>query len=192
MKTSEEADQVGQQTEPAQGMHGCLCWLRLLLSVHIRHERDVYKRKVFATDTELELSQRLYKWCRFDIADRSAELAIYVNKEEAREYIKSTLTSTMQRSGSSPVSSTGILDTLSIQSWMASVTWGTILQRTVYHLYFGWINPGQANSPAPSAQDNLRVAVRRFVKSYGSCQFTHLFLYDLLIYLSGCNIVVTG
>lgn len=89
MKTSEEADQVGQQTEPAQGMHGCLCWLRLLLSVHIRHERDVYKRKVFATDTELELSQRLYKRRRFDIANRSAELAIHVNKEEAREYIKS-------------------------------------------------------------------------------------------------------
>jgi len=111
-----KADQVGQQTEPAQGMHGRLCRLRLLLSVHIRHERDVYKRKVFATDTELELPQRLYKWCRFDIANRSAELAIYVNNEKARESKKVIHTSTMQRSGSSPVSSTGILDTLSIQS----------------------------------------------------------------------------
>jgi len=113
---SGETDQVGQQTEPAQSMHGCLCWLRLLLSVHIRHERDVYKRKVLATDTELELSQRLYKWCGFDIANRSAELTIYVNKGKAREDIEVIHTSTMQRSGSSPVSSTGILDTLSIQS----------------------------------------------------------------------------
>lgn len=55
-ETSEEANQVGQQTEPAQGMHGCLCRLRFLLSVHIRHERDMYKRKVLATDAELELS----------------------------------------------------------------------------------------------------------------------------------------
>jgi hypothetical protein len=39
-----------------------------------------------------------------------------VNKPEAREYTKVVHTSTMQRSGSSPVSSTGILDTLSIQS----------------------------------------------------------------------------
>ena len=76
----------------------------------------MYKRKVLATDTELELSQRLYKWCGFDITNRSAKLIIYVNKEKAREYTEVIHTSTIQRSGSSPVSSTGILETLSIQS----------------------------------------------------------------------------
>ena len=111
-----ETDQVRQQAEPAEGVHGCLCRLCLLLSVHIRHERDVYERKVLVTNAELELPHCLYKGRGLDIANRSAELTMYVFEwaKDDCEYAKHT--STMQRSGSSPVSSTGILDTLSIQS----------------------------------------------------------------------------
>ena len=43
--------------------------------------------------------------------------------------LKLRRTSTMQTSGSSPVSSTGIFDTRSIQSWIALVMWGTIFTR---------------------------------------------------------------
>jgi hypothetical protein len=75
-----ETDQVRQQAEPAEGVHGCLCRLCLLLSMHIRHERDVYERKVLVTNAELELPHCLYKGRGLDIANRSAELAMYVFK----------------------------------------------------------------------------------------------------------------
>jgi len=42
--------------------------------MHIRHEGDVYERKVFATNAELELPHGFYKGRRFDIANSSAEL----------------------------------------------------------------------------------------------------------------------
>jgi hypothetical protein len=83
--------------------------------MHIRYERHVYESEIFMTDAELELSHCLYKGRGLDIADRSAELTTQLSRT-AREQTGAGHTSTMQRSGSSPVSSTGILDTLSIQS----------------------------------------------------------------------------
>ncbi len=83
--------------------------------MHIRHERHVYKSEVFMTNAELKLPHCLYKRGRLDIADGTAELPIKVSRV-AREWTGLKHTSTIQRSGSSPVSSTGILDTLSIQS----------------------------------------------------------------------------
>jgi len=74
----------------------------------------VYEREILMTDAELELPHCLYERRGLDIADRSTELAIKVSKR--KRVNTQTRTSTMQRSGSSQVSSTGILDTLSIQS----------------------------------------------------------------------------
>lgn len=53
-------------------------------------------------------------------------------------------TSTMHTSGCSPVSSTGILETRSIQSWIAFVTWGTIYRNSQFSslakgISLGWI-----------------------------------------------------
>jgi hypothetical protein len=67
-------DQVGQQAEAAQSVHGRLRRLCFLLAVHVRDERDVDERKVLVADAELELSHRLYERRGLDIADRSAEL----------------------------------------------------------------------------------------------------------------------
>ena len=55
-------------------MHGCLCRLRLLLSVQIWDEGDVDQGKVGCTDAELELAHGFDKWRGFDIADCASEL----------------------------------------------------------------------------------------------------------------------
>jgi hypothetical protein len=113
---SAKADQIRQQSEPAQGVHSRLCRLCLLFSMHIRYERDMDERKVLVANAELELPHRLYKGRGFDITNRSAQLSMTLSEKSTRLNKREGHTSTMQRSGSSPVSSTGILDTLSIQS----------------------------------------------------------------------------
>ncbi len=83
--------------------------------MHIRYEGHVYESEVFMTNAELELPHGLYKGRGLDITDCTAKLTIKLSRT-ARKRTEVKHTSTMQRSGSSPVSSTGILDTLSIQS----------------------------------------------------------------------------
>ena len=62
-------------------MHCRLCRLCLLLSVHIRHERNVYEREILMTDAELELPHCLYERCGLNIANRSTELVIKVSRK---------------------------------------------------------------------------------------------------------------
>lgn len=76
-----ETDQVRQKAEAAQGVHCCLCRLCFLLSMHIRHERDVDKREVLRADAELELPHRLNKRRGFDIANRPTELSNRLSKD---------------------------------------------------------------------------------------------------------------
>jgi len=84
--------------------------------MHIRYKRDMDERKVLVANAELELPHRLYEGRGFDITNRSAQLSMRLSEQGTRLNKREGHTSTMQRSGSSPVSSTGILDTLSIQS----------------------------------------------------------------------------
>ena len=108
------AYQVRQETQTAQGVDSCLSWLRLLLPMHIRYERYMDQSKIIVTDAELELPHGLYEGCRLDVTDGSTELG---NASASRALAITTQhTSTIQTSGSSPVLSTGIFATRSIQS----------------------------------------------------------------------------
>ena len=97
-------------------MHGGLCRLRLLLAVHVRDERNVNQREVFVANPELELPHGFYEWRRLNVSDRPPELN--VTKTFSYNTVAQAIarTSTMHTSGSSPVSSTGIFETRSIQS----------------------------------------------------------------------------
>ena len=67
-------NEVRQETKSAQNVHGRLCWLCLLLAVHVGYERDVDQSEVFVPNTELELAHGLDEWCGFDVTDGSAKL----------------------------------------------------------------------------------------------------------------------
>jgi hypothetical protein len=98
--------------------------------MQVRDERNVDARKVGVADAELKLPHRLDERRGLNVADGPAELAQPVSETEPK--VTSTMfTSMMQMSGSSAVSSTGILATRSTQSWMALVKWGTIYVFTV-------------------------------------------------------------
>lgn len=79
----------------------------------------------------------------------------------------------MQTSGSSPDSSTGILATRSIQSWMALVMWGTL--RMVRLLSTDYWNPQHLHLDGLS-----KIVANTFS------------LDDVLVYLAGRNVVVSG
>ena len=102
----------------------------LLLAMQIRHERDMDEGKVVVSDAELELTHGFDKGGGFNVAYCSSKLRGYkmekLECDDCRDRDVRRLTSTIQTSGSSPDSSTGILETRSIQSWIAFVTCGTI------------------------------------------------------------------
>jgi hypothetical protein len=75
-KRGKRSNQVRQQSEAAQGVHGRLRRFCLLLSMHIWHERNMYECEVFMSNTELELPHCLYERRGLDIANRSAKLAV--------------------------------------------------------------------------------------------------------------------
>ena len=55
-------------------MHGGLGGLRLLLTVHVGHERDVDECKVVVADAELELTHGFDEGGGFDVTNCAAEL----------------------------------------------------------------------------------------------------------------------
>ena len=66
--------EIREESESAQHVHGCLCWLGLLFAVHIGHKGDVNERKVFMSNAELELAHGFHKRSRFNIANRATKL----------------------------------------------------------------------------------------------------------------------
>jgi hypothetical protein len=70
-------------------------------------------------DTELELAHGLDEGSRLNVTNGTTKLHV-------SSVTVPRLTSTMQTSGSSPVSSAEVLATRSTQSWTALVRWGTI------------------------------------------------------------------
>ena len=69
-------NEVRQETKSAQYVHGRLCRLRLLLTVHVGHERDVDQSEVFVPNTELELAHGLDEGGRLNVTDSAAQLYI--------------------------------------------------------------------------------------------------------------------
>jgi hypothetical protein len=74
------------------------------------------KRKVVMTDSELKLSHGFYERSRLDITNSTSELRGIVNQGTIIVRRERSDTSMIQTSGISPDSSTGILETRSIQS----------------------------------------------------------------------------
>lgn len=115
-------------------MDGRLSRFCLLFAVHVGDERDMNECEVFVADSELELTHGFDEWGGFNVTDSTPKLkkqwATFhppiVIRMLSRNKRQEEHTSTMQTSGSSPVSSTGTLETRSIQSWIAFVTCGTI------------------------------------------------------------------
>ena len=66
--------EIWQEPQPMQRMHHHLCWLGLLLTVHIRHKQDVNECKVGIANMELKLPHRLHKWCRLNITHGPPQL----------------------------------------------------------------------------------------------------------------------
>ena len=114
--------------------------------------------KVFVSDPELELPHGFDEWRRLNVANGTTELSIGENEIHQRTRHRSGRTSTMQTSGSSFESSTGILETRSIQSWMAFVTWGTIFGGRT-DLEFWHMTQHACDSLGPSFPNNLRGAI---------------------------------
>jgi len=98
--------------------------------MHIGNERDMNKCKVIMSDSKLELAHGFDERRGLDVTYGASELqcAKRGGQHEGRSGVShlDIYTSTMHTSGCSPVSSTGTLETRSIQSWIAFVTWGTI------------------------------------------------------------------
>ena len=69
-------NEVRQETKSAQNVHGRLCWLCLLLAVHVGYERDVDQSEVFVPNTELELAHGLDEGGRLNVTDSAAQLYI--------------------------------------------------------------------------------------------------------------------
>ena len=115
----QRSNQIWEKTEPSQGMNGRLCRLGLLLPVHIGDQRYMNHGKILQADAKLELAHSFNKGCRLNVTHCASQLkgrqGVFWGEEMWQ-------TSTMQTSGSSRESSTGILDTRSIQSWMPFVT----------------------------------------------------------------------
>lgn len=65
---------IGEETESAEGVDGCLGGLGFLLAVHVGDEGDVDKSEVIVTDAELELTHGFYEGRGFDVADCASEL----------------------------------------------------------------------------------------------------------------------
>ena len=106
-------------------MYGRLRGLCLLLAMHIGNKGYMDEGEVLVPDAELELSHRFDERRGLNVTDSPTELS---SQDKWVYYDRNVdiRTSTMQTSGSSPVLSTGILETRSIQSCIAFVTCGTI------------------------------------------------------------------
>jgi hypothetical protein len=116
---------VRKKAETTKRVDGGLCGFCFLLAVEVGNQRNVDEGKVIVSNAELELTHGFDERSGFDVSDCTAELWDTFN--DCRDYTRTeTRTSTIQTSGCSPVSSTGIFATRSIQSWISFVTWGTI------------------------------------------------------------------
>ena len=73
-------DNVGEETEPSQLVHGSLRRFCLLFAVYVRDHRDMDQREVLVTYSELELSHSFDKWRGLNITNSSAELRTNVNE----------------------------------------------------------------------------------------------------------------
>ena len=133
--------------------------------MHVGNERDMDEGKVFVSNPELELPHGFDERRRLDVADGTAEL--FIGENEIYRYVHhcSGRTSTMQTSGSSFESSTGILDTRSIQSWMAFVTWGTIFGGRT-DLEFWHMTRHACDLPGPSFPNSLRGAINTLLSCW--------------------------
>jgi hypothetical protein len=102
-------------------MYSGLRWFRLLFAVHVWDKRHVNQSKIFVADAELKLAHCFDERGRFDVTYGASQLKDIISYSiTARKPLqRGELASTMHTSGSSPVSSTGILETRSIQSWIA-------------------------------------------------------------------------
>lgn len=99
-------------------MYGRLGRFRFLLSMHIGDERDMNKCKVIISNSKLELAHGLDERRGLDVTYGASELECAKkggSMKSVRMYLD-ICTSTMHTSGRSPVSSTGTLETRSIQS----------------------------------------------------------------------------
>lgn len=55
-------NKIGKEAKSTKSVHGSLCRLRFLLSMHVWNKRDVYQGKVIMTNAKLELAHSLDKW----------------------------------------------------------------------------------------------------------------------------------
>ena len=106
----EKTYEVRKETEAAEGVDGGLGRLRFLFAVHVGNEGDVDEGKVVVADAELELTHGFYEGCGLDVADGASELTDCEQQAMTGDS-RRRRTSTMQTSGSSSVSSTGIFET---------------------------------------------------------------------------------
>ena len=121
MPTKNRTNQIREKPKTAQCVDGGLGRFCFLFAMHIGNQGDVNESEVLVTDAELELSHCLDERCRLNVTDCTTQL----NRDKqafSLDSFRRGHTSTMHTSGSSLVSSTGILDTRSIQSWIALVT----------------------------------------------------------------------
>lgn len=65
---------VREEAEPTHDTDGCLRGLRLLLAVHIRHQRNMNQSKIAGANAKLELTHCFHERCTFDVADGPAKL----------------------------------------------------------------------------------------------------------------------
>ena len=112
---------VRKQAKPSKSMNGRLRGFCFLFPMHIRHKGNVDECEILRSNAELELPHCLNERCRFDVTNSSSELEKNA-EQQGKDTARMGGTSMMHKSGSSSVSSTGIFETRSIQSWIALVT----------------------------------------------------------------------